>query len=104
MDYFGFLKADVLCLLHDYCKMSAQEIESILGLEDEEEADLDYVPYELVMEEKVKEGSIGNILIRFSRVRFVEVFTATIIFVIFHYNLRVNLLNLLIATLYWKIL
>ena len=52
MNYYEFLKADILCLLYDYDEMTAEAINSILG------ADLNEVKdalIELVLEEKVRE-------------------------------------------------
>lgn len=36
MNYLDFLQADILCLLHDYGEMTAEEINSILGSDDED--------------------------------------------------------------------
>jgi len=52
MNYHEFLKADILCLLHDYGEMNAEGINSILGTEIDEVED---ALFELVLEEKVKE-------------------------------------------------
>ena len=52
MDYLEFLQADVLCLLHDYGKMTAEEISSMLGSDKE---NLESALTLLVFEEKVKE-------------------------------------------------
>lgn len=52
VDYREFLKADILCLLHDYGEMSAEGINSILGTDDEKVED---ALLELVLEKKVME-------------------------------------------------
>lgn len=51
-DPFEFLKADILCLLHDYGEMTSAEIDSALnaGL-----IDIENALFELVTEEQVKE-------------------------------------------------
>jgi len=51
MDYLEFLQADVLCLLHDYGEMTAEEINSQLG---SDEADVEFALLQLLVEEKVR--------------------------------------------------
>lgn len=57
MDYFEFLKADILCLLHDYGEMSMEEINSMLGSDEE---DVEDALFELVLEEKVAKVGTCN--------------------------------------------
>ena len=52
MDYLEFLQADILCLLHDYGEMTSEEINSMLGSEEE---DVESALSQLVVEEKVRE-------------------------------------------------
>ena len=52
MDYLEFLQADILCILYDYGDMTAANINSILGSDDE---DVEVALFQLLLEEKVKE-------------------------------------------------
>jgi len=52
MDYLEFLQADVLCLLHDYGEMTAEEINSILG---SDEGDLESALLQLMFQGKVRD-------------------------------------------------
>lgn len=52
MDYLEFLQADVLCLLYDYGEMTAGEINSMLGSDEEA---VEFALSQLVSNEKVKE-------------------------------------------------
>ena len=52
MDYLEFLQADVLCLLHDYGEMTAEEINSMLGSDEE---NVESALSQLVLEEKIRE-------------------------------------------------
>ena len=57
MDYLEFLQADVLCLLHDYGEMTAEEINSILGSDDE---DVESALWQLMIQGKVREVGDGK--------------------------------------------
>ena len=50
MNYVDFLKADILCALHDYGIMTAREINSMLGAN---KSDVDDALYELLLENKI---------------------------------------------------
>jgi len=52
MDYLEFLQADVLCLLHDYGEMTSEEINSMLGSDEE---NVESALSQLVLEEKIRE-------------------------------------------------
>jgi len=52
MDYLEFLQADILCLLHDYGEMTAEEINSQLGSDEE---NVEFALFQLVLDEKIRE-------------------------------------------------
>lgn len=60
MDYLEFLQADVLCVLHDFGEMTAEEINSILGSDEE---DVESVLSQLVFQKKVRDIGEGKYIV-----------------------------------------